>query len=244
MSTSPTRASDATAARRSYEELGHGGGCEHCDDSVPHEHVDVRALVETSRQGSRRRAMIMTALAAAALAAALVVAVPAGGAVPALTAAAVTALGWLALTGAGLLIAGRVGGARGVAAGAMTTAGLTPLALLTVAWASGTWPAAPVAAAVWLLAGALAACVQARTWRALLLQPGPAGERARAHAVRARGATGSGEVRRWAVQGLLVGVATALLIAVPPLAVVLVPVAVLLAAWSADRRQRSAQRRS
>ncbi|WP_418605870.1 hypothetical protein [Georgenia sp. SUBG003] len=116
---------------------------------------------------------------------------------------------------------------------ALASAALTPPAALAVALLAGSWTGALVAGATWLAAGAGAALARARTWRAVLLTPGEAGENARARAVAERGADSPGELRRWLVQGLLVAAAVVLLAAVPATVVVLVPLAVVLAARTA-----------
>ncbi|GAA4423032.1 hypothetical protein GCM10023169_18160 [Georgenia halophila] len=233
MSTSPTPTRDSATPPRP-----HGFACEHCDDSVPHEHLDVRALVETSRAAARRRALTMAAVAGVLLAAALGTAFLADGAATALTALGATTAGWVVVTGVALLVTTRtrLAPAKAVVAGALTGAGLTPLAALAVALLAGGWVSGLVAGATWLAAGAATSAVQARSWRGLLLTPGDAGEHARAQAVDRRGAAVVGEVPRWLVQGGLVGAGVVLLAAVPAAVVVLVPLAVLLAARAGSGR--------
>lgn len=230
-------------AKAAYDELGHGGGCEYCDDSVPHSHEDVRGPVETSRARAKQRTVVMltvSALAAMASGIALFIAeLPLSSA---LWTAATAVLGWLAATGIGVLAATRAGGTtpRGMAIGALVGAGLTPLASLGVALVARAtdgqaWSAGIIAAVVWLLAGAVATAFQTRAWRRSLLEKGEIGERLRHIAVRKKGLTGRGEVLRWALQAALVGLATALLTFLPVTVVVLVPGAVALAAWAATR---------
>lgn len=230
-------------ARAAYDELGHGGGCEYCDDSVPHGHEDVRGPVETSRARAKQRAIVMVAVATAAtIAAGIAMAIAGLGLSPALLPALAAALGWLLATTAGVLAATRAGGAtaRGMAIGALTSATITPLmtlgvALTATAAAAPAWSAGLTAATVWMLAGAIATAFQARAWRRTLLEKGETGERMRQVAVRKKGRTGQGEMLRWALQAVLVGGATALLVIVPVAVIVLVPGAVALAAWAATR---------
>jgi len=219
------------------EPAAHAYRCEHCDDSVPHEHLDVKALVDSSRTRARARANRMALLAGLALVATAVLGSVVDGAGHSLVAVGLTALGWVVVTALALVVAGaarrRTSVGRAVVAAALVSAALTPLALLAVALLAGGWTGALVAGATWLAAGAAAALVRARTWRALLLTPGEAGEHARARAVAERGADRPGEQRRWLVQGLLVAAAVVLLTAVPAAVVVLVPLAVVLAARTA-----------
>lgn len=211
-----------------------GGGCAHCDDSVPHEHLDVRAIVEASRAGETARARTMTVLAAAVTLVATGLAWWLGGAGPALGAVAVAATGWVLVTVCALAVLGaarsRAGDARALVVASLTQAGLTPLVALAVAVLTGaTWPVALVAGGTWLLCGALAEVVRARSWGRMLFAPGEAGEHARARAVADRG-RGRGPGLAWPVQGAAVAAATWLLGPVPLAVVVLVPLAVALAA--------------
>lgn len=219
------------------EPTAHSYRCEHCDDSVPHEHLDVKALVESSRTRARSGAVRMAAVAAGLLAVTGALATVAGGAGHTLAAVGLTALGWVVVTVLALAVAGaarrRTSEGRAVVTAALTSAGLTPLAALAVALLAGGWTGALVAGATWLAAGAVAALVRARSWRALLLTPGDAGEHARARAVAERGIDAPGGVRRWLAQGALVAAAVALLGVVPATVVVLVPLAVALAARTA-----------
>ncbi|MFC7405182.1 hypothetical protein [Georgenia alba] len=235
MSSSPTRSADALPAGGTAAPSVHGSACEHCDDSVPHEHLDVRGLIEAARTHARRRAVLMTVTAGAVLVAALLAAALLDGPATALTALAVTAAGWLVVTGVALVVTTRIrlDATRAVLVGALTGAGLTPVAALATSLLADGWTAGLVGGATWLAAGASASAFQARAWRALLLSPGERGEQARAAAVSRRGRPEPGAIRRWLVQGLLVGAAVALLGAVPAAVVVLVPLGVLLAAWSA-----------
>jgi len=219
------------------DDLGHGAFCEHCDESIPHEHLDVRAIIENSRDGARRRAVVMGVAGGATLVAATAAAVALEGVSVAFAALGTTALGWLLVTGVALIVTTRTGRTRGLVAGALTAAGLTPLVPLAVVLVADGWGAVAVTGATWLAAGAAASAVQARTWRALLLTPGEAGEQARARAVARRGQTNHTELTRWLVQAGLVAAATALLAVLPVAIVVLVPLAVLLAAWAGNRRR-------
>lgn len=231
-------------AKAAYEELGHGGGCEYCDDSVPHSHEDVRGPIETSRARAKQRFFLMLAVAvSAAIVSGIAMALADLGLTPALLPALVAGIGWLLATAGGVLAATRAGGAtaRGMAIGALTSAALTPLmalgvSLTAIATEAPAWSAGLGAAVIWLLAGAIAAGFQARAWRRTLLEKGETGERMRYLAVRKKGRTGQGEILRWALQAVLVGGAVALMVLVPVAVIVLIPGAVALAAWAAVRQ--------
>jgi hypothetical protein len=214
--------------------------CEHCDDSVPHEHLDIAAIVAAARRSALRRSVMMTAAAVVVVAVALVVAVGAAGTGAAVTALAVTVVGWVMSTAIGVAVAGAVRGrstAGALIVGALTTAALAPVAALAVALlARAGWAGALVAGGGWLLCGAVATLARARTVRALLLTEGDAGERARAGAVAQRGQAGWADTLRWLLQGVMVGVSAWLLTVLPVLVVVLVPLAVVLAVAAARPR--------
>lgn len=217
--------------------------CEHCDDSVPHEHLDVRAVIEDARDAARSRALRRLVVAGVVLVAALVLAVVVAGVAAALGSAALTAAGWVVVTVTALGVVGaaraRTSDARALVTGALVSAALVPLVALAVAALVGGWPAAVVAGATWLACGAVAEGVKARTWRALLLTEGDDGERARARAVAQRGRAPQG-AGRWLVQAAAVGLATWLLTVVPAVVLVLVPLSVALTALAGTRSARRA----
>ncbi|MFH5822403.1 hypothetical protein [Georgenia sp. AZ-5] len=216
--------------------------CEHCNDSVPHEHLDIKAVVAGARRDALREAGWMTAASAVAAGAAAGLAAVAAGTAPALTALGVTVAGWVVTTLAGLGVLGatraRLADSGAVLAGSFTTAALTPLVALAVALLTGGgWAVALVAGAAWLLCGALAALARARTYRALLLQPGEAGERARSAAVARSRRPGRREPVSWLLQAVAVAVCVWALTPLPALVVVLVPLAVVGVVAQARRRQ-------
>ena len=222
--------------------------CAHCDSTQPHEHLDVAAAV-----ASRRSALAWGIGGRVALVAAL------GGALAALTTAPTTpsvavvvlagTAAWAVATAAGVLAAGfahradggrlRRGASASLVIGALVTGAFTPLAALAVALvlappdASHPLVLAAWAGLGWLGAAAAAEIAGAVRLRGLLLRPGPAGERARADAVRdARPGTSrfDGGLRREAraIGGALLAAVvftawTAVLSLVPAAVVVLVP---------------------
>ncbi|WP_448071557.1 hypothetical protein [Georgenia yuyongxinii] len=214
--------------------------CEHCDGSVPHEHLDVAAIVAAARRDALVRAVTMSVTAAVVVAVALVLAVGAAGPGAAVTALAVTVVGWVLSTAIGVAVVGAVRGPSDSGAllvGALTTAALAPVVALAVALlARAGWTGALVAGGGWLLCGAVATLARARTLRALLLTEGDAGERARAGAVARRNRAGWADAARWLLQGVLVGVSVWLLTVLPVLVAVLVPLAVVLAVAAARPR--------
>jgi hypothetical protein len=210
--------------------------CDHCDTSVPHEHLDVRAIVDTARANARRRAVTMVAAAAVVTVAAVVVTVLVATPSEALGALALTAAGYLVVTAVGVAVLGaaraRTSDRRAVVLAGLVSAALAPCVALAVALTVGV-PGAAVAGATWLLGGALAEAGRARTTNRLLLTE--AGETARAAAVATRGALPPGTLPRWVAQGAFVALATWVLALVPLAVVALVPLAVALAALGARR---------
>lgn len=222
--TAPTSAASAST----------GHGCTHCDSSVPHEHLDLPAVVETERRRSLRETLLQVVVALFLLGAA--VGRTAGE--RALLAVPLTVAAWVAVTGLGLLVAGavrnRAGDQRAVAAGALTTAGLVPLTALGVVLVVGDGLEVALAAgATWLTVTAAVHAVRTRAWRRVLVRGTAEGDKARQVAVDSRERAAGRDLLPWAVQGLSVGLATYLLGLVPLAAVVMVPLAVVLAVWRA-----------
>ncbi len=241
--------------------------CEHCDESVPHEHLDVPSIVR-----ARRDSLVRSSAAAAAawllLAVAPLAAAAATGAAGAATTLGSTLLGMLAwglATAVGLVAAGRArrrsarGPAASLATGALAAAAVTPPLALGVALVAGSAGAQPAVVALgagagWLTAALAAEVVGSLRHRSLLLAPGPDGEAARAGAVewsrphsgvgdsaRRRGA-GRDELERLpgaVVAGAAVGTWVTVLSVVPVLVVVLVPLHVGAVALLGRRRIRS-----
>ncbi len=225
--------------------------CEHCDSSTPHEHVDVAQAVSARRRtlamwsGVRIVLLAVTAALLAGLAG-----IP--GATEPWVVVLAGAVAWALATSAGVLAAGLAhrsrAGARprsaraALAVGALVTAAATPLVALAVALLPVLDDAgdSPVLLASWTGLGWLGAALAAEVagavrLRAVLLAPGPDGERARAEAVRRAGPHARGHRDAAAVLGAVAAAAvftawTAALMALPALVVVLVPLHVVGAA--------------
>jgi hypothetical protein len=222
--------------------------CAHCDSTQPHEHLDVSAAVR-----ERRRALALSAGAHVLVVAALAGSLAALTAVPTTPPVVVVALAgtaaWAVATATGVLAAGfahrtdggrrRRGASASLVIGALVTGAVTPLTALAVALlvppsdAAGPLAVAGWAGLGWLGAASAAEIAGAVRLRGLLLRPGPAGERARADAVRdARPGTSrpDGGFRRdvRAIGGVLLAALvftawTVTLMLVPAAVVVLVP---------------------
>ncbi|MDD9205827.1 hypothetical protein PU560_05010 [Georgenia sp. 10Sc9-8] len=211
----------------------HAPACEHCDDSVPHTHLDVRAVVDGERARARRIAVLELALAAVLLAGATVLAVVRDEP-GALWAAVVVAVGWVVATAVGVGVTGvlraRSSDVGALLGGSLTAAAGVPVVAVAVALVvPGGALVAVTAAAAWLGCTAVAELVRARAWRRLLLEPGPAGERARGRAVAGDAPGTARTVLRWTAPGVLVGACVWLVGLVPAVVVVLVPLSVALA---------------
>lgn len=212
--------------------------CEHCDDSVPHEHVDEQPLVEGYR-GALRRSVTGVAVLGAALAVAVVL-----GGLDVALAIPLGAMAWTVSSALGVLTLSVVRTSRstpvGVVAGAVTTAAVTPLLALLVAVAAGGDPGWRAAAAVlgWLAVSGTVAGIRAERLRGLLVAHTRDGEAARSGVVRTGGRPSPWVEAGWlvltaAVLGLCVLAAAVL----PVVVVVLVPLnaalAVLSRRWAA-----------
>ncbi|MGC5615937.1 hypothetical protein [Georgenia sp. Z1491] len=212
----------------------HGAGCSHCDDSVPHEHIDVRAELTAAARRSRRRSLVVTGIAAAPLVLGLVLAVLDGAAGRAALLALAVGAGWLVASAVGVVLVRRVGrrsSRLGIAAGAATTAALGPVVGLAAAMVTGapvSLATALVAGGAWWSASALADTLAAVAWRRSLFEPGDAAEVARTQAIAGREENLALPLA-WFVQGPAVAVAALL---GGPLAVAVILLAALCAALS------------
>lgn len=215
--------------------------CEHCDDSVPHEHVDEQPLVE------RYRTALLRGVAGVAVAgAALAVAVVLGG-LDAAFAIPLGAMAWTVASALGVLTLSLVRTRRStpvaVIVGAVTTAGVTPLLALLVAVAvdgSAGWRAA-AAALGWLAVSGTVSGIRAGRLRELLAGHTRDGEAARSGVVRTGGRPSPLVEAGWlvltaGVLGLCVLAASVL----PVVVVVLVPLNAALAVLSRRSAARAA----
>ncbi|MGC5628766.1 hypothetical protein ACPYO6_12350 [Georgenia sp. Z1344] len=212
----------------------HGAGCSHCDDSVPHEHIDVRAELTAAARRSRTRSALVCTIAAVPLVVGLVGTFVTGDGARAGLLALVVAVGWLIASALGVLLVrhlGRRSSRLGLAAGAATTAALGPVIGLAGAALTGVSPVVwttLVAGGAWWAASAIADALATVAWRRSLFEPGDAAEAARVQAIAGRD-EGLDLPLAWLVQGPAVGVAAILS---GPLAAAVVLLAALCAALS------------
>lgn len=220
--------------------------CEHCDDSVPHKHVDEKPLVERYR----RQLLVAAVLGLAAAPVAVVLFVSLVGFATVIAVAA-----WALCTVVGVVTAavvGRRAGMRtGVLTGALVSAGLTPLTAFGVValGAASTagpdpWPSAVAGTSGWLAGAGAALAIRGLGLRTLLVAHTREGEAARSAVVRTDGTPTPVVELGWAaLTALWFGVCAAMLALLPILVVVLVPLSVALAAVT-RRAQLQAQRRA
>jgi hypothetical protein len=215
--------------------------CEHCDDSVPHEHVDEQPLVEGYRAALRRGVA-----AVAAVGATLAVAVLIGGREAAL-AIPLGAVAWTVCSALGLLALSVVRSRRStpvaVIAGAVTTAALTPLLALLVAVAAGGdvgWRAA-AGALGWLAVSGTVSGIRAGALRTLLAAHTREGEAARSGVVRTAGRPSPLAEAGWLVAtGAVFGLCVLAAAVLPVVVVVLIPLNAALAVLSRRSAARAA----
>jgi hypothetical protein len=227
----PTPSTSTSGAR--------GSSCAHCDDSVPHEHVDVRAELTAVAAAARRRSSVTLLVALAPLVLGLVAAAVLSDVVAHLLLVVAVAVGSLVVTAISLTVARgatRRSARVGVAAGAAVSSALAPvvglLAGLGVTAALGgtiSWPAALVAGGAGWTIAAVGNYGASAMWRKMLFEPGEQAERARAQAMASRGSEPSTFSLAWLVQGPAVGAAAVL---TGLLAFAVVPLAALCAALS------------
>ncbi|GAB2620250.1 hypothetical protein GCM10027067_35220 [Pseudactinotalea suaedae] len=216
--------------------------CEHCDDSVPHQHVDERPLVE-----SYRRDLLRAVLAACAVS---VVWLALG-----LTTAWGSVLGvilgmaaWAVATAVGVLffLLTRRGkpAATAVIGGAIATAAVSPILALLVAFLTpGPIAARAVVAGLgWLVLSTLVTAVRAGRLRAQLVAHTRDGEAARSAVVRTGGRPSPYVEAGWLVGTAVVfGLCVAATAALPVVTGVLVPLNAALAVLSRRLQARAAQ---
>jgi hypothetical protein len=207
--------------------------CDHCDDSVPHRHVDEKPLVEGYRTALRR-----SVLGVAAVGLLLAVAVVLGGRAAAL-AIPLGAAAWTVSSAVGLLVLSLVQTRRptpaAVIAGAVATAAAAPLLALLVAAASDGaigWRAL-AGTLGWLAVSGTVSGIRAGQLGALLTSHTREGEAARSGVVRTDGRPSPYIEAAWLVATAVVfGLCVAATAALPVLVVVLVPLNVALAVLS------------
>lgn len=205
----------------------HDAGCSHCDGSVPHEHIDVRAELTAAARTSRLRSGLLLAIALVPLVVGLVLAAASDQIGEGLFLVVAVVTGWILATAVGVVVAHLVGRRSvrlGLASGTATTSALGPVVGLAAGIGLSLASGAPLAAALvaggtWWTASALVDAFAAVAWRKSLFEPGDVAEQARAQAIAGR------KDRRfvslaWLVQGPAVAVAT-VLTGPPALAVLL-----------------------
>lgn len=212
--------------------------CEHCDDSVPHQHVDEQPLVEAYRRALLRAGLLAAGAALIWLAAAIILAWDSsyGLLLGSLAWAVATAIGLVVF----LVVQRSAGGATAVIAGAIGTAAITPILALVVAFLvpGPMWARGLTSGLGWLVLSLLVTGIRTGRLRDTLTAHTRPGEAARSAVVRTGGRPSPYVESAWLVAtavvfGLCV-VATALM---PILTGVLVPLNAALA--MASRRMQA-----
>lgn len=161
--------------------------CEHCDDSVPHTHVDEQPLVERYRRDLLRSTLAVCGVAIVWLALALSLAREA------VLGLLLGTTAWAAATAVGLVVfvlrRNARSSASAVIAGAIATAAVTPiLALLVASLTPGSVAARAITAGLgWLVISALVTGGRTARLRSQLVEHTRAGEAARSAVVRTGG---------------------------------------------------------
>lgn len=219
--------------------------CEHCDDSVPHTHVDEQPLVERYRRDLMRAVLAVAAVGVIGLAVVLVLAMDAAfGLVLGLAA-------WAVATIVGLIVFLALRRARttpvAVIGGAIATAAVSPILALVVAYlAPGTIGARALAAGLgWLAVSALVTAVRTGRLRDQLVAHTRDGEAARSAIVRTGGRPSPYIEAGWLVLTALVfGLCVAATALMPVLTGVLVPLNAALAVLTRRLQAGAAQPRA
>ena len=213
--TNPATPLSSLAPAPSADAGGHGSGCEHCDGSVPHEHLDVEEAVAAAERALRTRTLVSTVLLLVVVLSPLVVLGVSAGSldvVAVLISWAIGAVAWAVGTGLGVVLtqaamapeygpdgagvperrpgvlvadAAARAGVRGLVLGAVVLAAIAPGAgwAATLLSPSGTPLGAIFAGSGWALASGIAGIVSTHRMRALLREPGEAGEAVRQAAI-------------------------------------------------------------
>ncbi|WP_420114125.1 hypothetical protein [Pseudactinotalea sp.] len=218
--------------------------CEHCDDSVPHQHVDEQPLVEAYRRDLLRSTLAVCGVGVAALAVVSLLTWRTWGAP---TAGFHGAAAWLVATGIGLvvfLVMRRSATATtGVIGGAIATAAVSPILALLVAWlVPGPIGLRGLTAALgWLVPSLLVTSVRSGRLRDTLKAHTRAGEAARSAVVRTGGRPSPYVEAAWLVATAVVfGLCVALTAIMPIATGVLVPLNAALAMLSRRLQARAA----
>ncbi len=214
--------------------------CEHCDDSVPHQHVDEKPLVERYRRELLVGVLLTAAVAVVGLGVMVLgleswVGLPLG------------ALAWAIGTAVGLLVLAvartRTSTPVAVVLGAVASAAVSPVLALLVAVVvpgSAGWVAL-AGGSGWLVLSALIAGIRAGTLRDLLTQHTRDGEAARSGVVRSEGRPSPYVEAAWLVATAVVfGLCVLATAALPILVVLLVPLNVVIAVLSRRWQVRAA----
>lgn len=207
--------------------------CEHCDDSVPHQHVDEQPLVEAYRRDLLRAGLLTCAVALVWLAAGLIAAFDSSYGLM------LGGLGWAVATVIGLLVflvvQRRAGGATAVIAGAIGTAAISPILALVVAFLvpGPIWARALTAGLGWLVLSFVVTGIRTGRLRDTLKAHTRAGEAARSAVVRTGGRPSPYVEAAWLVATAVVfGLCVALTAIMPIATGVLVPLNAALAMLS------------
>lgn len=219
--------------------------CEHCDDSVPHQHVDEQPLVEAYRRDLLRAALAACSLTLAGLAVTIALTWPTTG-TP--TAFFHGMAAWALATGVGLVVflaaARSTTSAAAVIAGAIATAAVSPILALLVAYLvpGPIWVRGLTAGMGWLTLSLVVSGFRTGKLRNQLIAYTRDGEAARSAVVRTGGRPSPYVEAGWLVSTAVVFalcvVATA---AMPIVTGVLVPLNAALAVLTRRLQARAAQ---
>lgn len=207
--------------------------CEHCDESVPHTHVDEKPLVEGYRRSLRGSVMGVAAVTVAIAIAVLVGGLDSALAIP------LGAVAWTVCSALGLLVLSLARTRRStpaaVVAGALASAAAAPLlALLVGAVAGGGagWRGA-AGALGWLAVSGTISGIRAGKLGRILTAHTREGEAARSAVLRTSGRPSPYAEAAWLIATAAVfGVCVAATALMPVLVIVLVPLNVALAVLS------------
>jgi hypothetical protein len=219
--------------------------CEHCDDSVPHQHVDEQPLVEEYRRDLLRAVLAACGVGVVWLAACLVLARDSslGLLLGALAWAVATAVGLVAF----LVMGGRRSAATAVIAGAIGTAAVSPILALVVGHLTPgpLWSRALTAGLGWLVLSTLVTGVRTGRLRDQLTAHTRDGEAARSAVVRTGGRPSPYVEAAWLVlTAIVLGLCVAATTAMPLVTGVLVPLNAALAVLSRRLQARATQPRA
>lgn len=216
--------------------------CEHCDDSVPHQHVDEQPLVEGYRQDLLRAGLAVAGLGVVWVAAGVLLARDSafGLMLGGLAWAVATAIGLVAF----LVMGGRRSAATAVIAGAIGTAAISPILALLVGFLTPgpIWARALTGGLGWLALSSLTTGVRTGRLRDQLTAHTRDGEAARSAVVRTGGRPSPYIEAGWLVATAIVfGLCIAATAALPLVTGVLVPLNAAFAVLSRRLQARAAE---